>query len=470
MAKIDILLEKLIEEGYTRLVLEAGKVPWMERGKEKRALGTQELTNQQIITILSDGIFPNIEEEINLTRELKRTYKLRIDTFRVTVSNVAGRVWAVFERVPGKEEVGWEEKNEIDRYLKVLVEKKGSDLHITPGEPPIIRVDGDLVRLTDFPSFTPEDTERMLFGIMEERYKKEFAEHHETDFSYEIKGVARFRVNVYMERRGMGGAFRFIPYKVVTADDLKLPAAVRNLCYLTKGLVLVTGPTGSGKSTTLCALIDLINSTRHDHILTIEDPIEFIHENKKCLVTQREVGTHTKSFARALRAALREDPDVVLIGEMRDLETVKIALETAETGHLVFATLHTTTAATTVDRIIDQFPQGEQEQIRTMLASELKAVISQTLCKRKGGGRVAAMEILIVTPAVSNLIREGKTYQIPSIIQTQRQLGMISMHDALMELVRKGIIEPEEAYLRAPDKSTMYEMLTSAGYSVKLSR
>ncbi|HXF81510.1 MAG TPA: PilT/PilU family type 4a pilus ATPase, partial [bacterium] len=288
----------------------------------------------------------------------------------------------------------------------------------------------------------------------------------DTDFAYEIAGVARFRVNAARDRRGPVAVFRVIPAQVVTAEELGLSREVQQLCYLTKGLVLVTGPTGSGKSTTLCALIDLINRTRTDHIITIEDPIEFVHQNKRCLITQRQVGVHTDSFKSALRAALREDPDIVLVGEMRDLETIAIAIETAETGHLVFGTLHTTTAASTVDRMIDQFPADRQAQIRVMLSESLKGVIAQTLCKQIGGGRVAAREILLMTPAISNLIREGKTFQIPSIIQTSRKLGMVTLNDALLELVEKKLVEPDEAYMKSVEKATFAAALKAKGFRV----
>jgi twitching motility protein PilT len=252
----------------------------------------------------------------------------------------------------------------------------------------------------------------------------------------------------------------------MTADEMGLSREVQNLCYLTKGLVLVTGPTGSGKSTTLAALVDLINTTRADHILTIEDPIEFVHQSKQCLVTQRQVGLHTRSFKQALRAALREDPDIVLVGEMRDLETVSIALETAETGHLVFGTLHTTTASSTIDRIIDQFPADRQSQVRVMLSESLRGVIAQTLCRKVAGGRVAAREILLTIPAVSNLIREGKTFQIPSIMQTNRKAGMVTLNDALMELVDQGLVEPKEAYMKAVEKAGFAQSLKSKRHDV----
>ena len=262
--------------------------------------------------------------------------------------------------------------------------------------------------------------------------------------------------------------FRSIPAQVVSVEQLGISKEVQQLCFLTKGLVLVTGPTGSGKSTTLCGLVDLVNRMRTDHIITIEDPIEFVHENKKCLITQRQVGVHTDSFKSALRAALREDPDIVLVGEMRDLETIAIAIETAETGHLVFGTLHTTTASSTVDRIIDQFPADRQAQIRVMLSESLKGVVSQTLCKRLSGGRVAAREILLTTPAVSNLIREGKTFQIPSIMQTSKQLGMVTLNDALLELVDKKEISADEAYMKSVEKAGLQASLKAKGHKLTI--
>jgi twitching motility protein PilT len=268
-----------------------------------------------------------------------------------------------------------------------------------------------------------------------------------------------------MDRKGRGGVFRVIPNKILTAEQLGLSPAILQLCGLSKGLVLVTGPTGSGKSTTLCAMVDYINRNRRDHIITIEDPIEFVHENKQCAINQREVHTHTESFKNALRAALREDPDIVLVGEMRDLETVAIAIETAETGHLVFGTLHTTTAASTVDRVIDQFPSDRQAQIRVMLSESLRGVISQTLCRKIGGGRAAALEVLIVTSAVSNLIREAKTFQIQSMMQVGKATGMVTLNDALMDLVTKKLVAPEEAYAKAVDKAALESQLKRLGFS-----
>jgi twitching motility protein PilT len=354
----------------------------------------------------------------------------------------------------------------IDNLLRTMVQRKASDLHLRCAEPPMLRADGEIVRLTDHAALNAEDLEAMLVAIMPDRNRHEFEEINDTDFAYEINGVARFRANAMRDRHGPGAVFRQIPATVVSVEQMGISQEVQNLCYLTKGLVLVTGPTGSGKSTTLCALVDLVNRSRNDHVITIEDPIEFVHPNKKCLITQRQVGVHTSSFKSALRAALREDPDIILVGELRDLETVSIAIETAETGHLVFGTLHTTTAASTIDRIIDQFPADRQEQIRVMLSESLKGVISQTLCKKVGGGRVAAREILLSMPAVSNLIREGKTFQIPSVMQTSRRLGMVTLGDALIDLVDAKLVEPKEAYMKALDKHAFANMLRTRDHDV----
>ena len=352
----------------------------------------------------------------------------------------------------------------MDNLLRELVEQGGSDLHLRCGEPPILRRHGEMVRLEDEPPLDDPTLMRMLHVIMPERNRSEYSDTNDTDFAYEISGLARFRANAFRERKGAGAVLRVIPAKVVSAEELGISSEVQALCQLTKGLVLVTGPTGSGKSTTLCALIDLINRTRTDHVITIEDPIEFVHQNKKCVITQRQVGVHTGSFKHALRAALREDPDIVLVGELRDLETASIAIETAETGHLVFGTLHTTTAPSTIDRLVDQFPADRQEQIRVMLSESLKGVISQVLCKKVGGGRVAAREILLSTNAISNLIREAKTFQITSVMQTSRRGGMCTLNDALIELVDAGQVEPKEAYMKATDKSGFTQALRSRGH------
>jgi twitching motility protein PilT len=356
----------------------------------------------------------------------------------------------------------------IDALFHAMVKAGASDLHLSVGSPPLIRKDGHMDKLD--PAASPliaQDLVHLLGPIMPEKNRKEFTEHHDTDFAYEIAGLARFRSNVFADRQGPGAVFRVIPTKILTAEQLGLSPFVLQLCALNKGLVLVTGPTGSGKSTTLCAMIDHINKTRQDHIITIEDPIEFVHPNQKCLINQREVHTHTDSFKAALRAALREDPDIVLVGELRDLETVAIAIETAETGHLVFGTLHTTTAASTVDRIVDQFPADRQEQIRIMLSESLRGVIAQNLCRKIGGGRIAALEVLIATQAVSNLIREGKTFQIPSIMQVGKAIGMVSLNDALMDLVVKKLVTPDEAYSKAVDKGGFEGLIKRAGLTLE---
>ncbi|HEX7595647.1 MAG TPA: PilT/PilU family type 4a pilus ATPase [Gemmatimonadaceae bacterium] len=354
----------------------------------------------------------------------------------------------------------------IEALLRTLVGNKASDLHLRSGSPPMLRLNGEIAPIPNEATLSSADIDEMLSAVMLEQNRDEFKEINDTDFAHEIPGLARFRGNALRERKGTGAVFRAVPAAVVNVEQMGISQEVQRLCHLTKGLVLVTGPTGSGKSTTLCALIDLINRSRSDHVITIEDPIEFVHESKKCLITQRHVGVHTSSFRHALRAALREDPDIVLVGELRDLETVSMAIETAETGHLVFGTVHTSTAVSTVDRIIDQFPPDRQAQIRVMLSESLKGVISQVLCKKIGGGRVAAREIMLSTPSVSNLIREGKTFQLPSVLQTSRRLGMVTMNDALIDLVDSKQVEPQEAYLKATDKTGILHMLKQRGKDI----
>jgi twitching motility protein PilT len=357
----------------------------------------------------------------------------------------------------------------IDKLFHDMCAAGSSDLHICVGSPPIIRKDGHMQPLdASAAPLAAAEVEALLLSIMPEKNKKEYGTRHDTDFAYEIPELARFRANAFYDRMGPGGVFRIIPSKILTAETLGLSPHILQLCQLNKGLVLVTGPTGSGKSTTLCAMVDYINRNRHDHVITIEDPIEFVHPNKQCLINQREVRTHTDSFKDALRAALREDPDIVLVGELRDLETVAIAIETAETGHLVFGTLHTTTAASTVDRVIDQFPADRQSQIRVMLSESLKGVIAQNLCRKIGGGRIAALEVLIVTQAVSNLIREGKTFQIGSMMQVGKNIGMVGLNDALMDLVTKKLVAPDEAYSKAVDKAGMETLLKRVGFDPKV--
>ncbi len=356
----------------------------------------------------------------------------------------------------------------IDNLFRMMTEKKASDLHMTSEHQPMVRESGDMIPLEGVPKLSKDQVKQILLEIAPDRAKKQFEETWDADFAYALEGCGRFRANFFMDRNGPGAVFRRIPDKILSAEQLGLPQAVLRLCDYKKGLVLVTGPTGSGKSTTLAAMIDHINSNRKEHIITIEDPVEFVHPPKKCLVNQREVHQHTKSFAAALRAALREDPDIVLVGEMRDLETTRIAIETAETGHLVFGTLHTSTASSTVDRIINQFPAEEQEQIRLMLAGSLRGVVAQNLLKKKGGGRLAAQEILFVTPGVAANIREGKTYQIPSQMQTGARYGMQLLNDALERMVKADLVEPMEAFDRSIDKEDMAKKLKGLGHDVEV--
>ena len=347
----------------------------------------------------------------------------------------------------------------IDALFNMMKEQGASDLHLSTGNPPIFRQRGEMVRL-NFKALGHDELKAILFEILSEKQQTHFNETKDLDFAYEVKGLARFRGNIMMQYRGIAAVFRIIPSKILSADELGLPEGVRRMTNFKKGMVLVTGPTGSGKSTTLAGMIDLINSTRKEHILTFEDPLEFIHENKLSLLNQRQIGQHTESFASALRAALREDPDVILVGEMRDLTTIQLAMSAAETGHLVFGTLHTSTAAKTVDRIIDVFPTDQQEQVRAMLSESLKGVICQQLLKTADGkGRVAALEIMLGTPAIGNLIREGKTFQIPSIIQTAKRDGMQLMDQHLLDLLKTKKVNPEEAYRCAVDKKQFEQYL-----------
>ncbi|MFT0213613.1 type IV pilus twitching motility protein PilT [Pseudomonas sp. F1_0610] len=341
---------------------------------------------------------------------------------------------------------------DITELLAFSATQGASDLHLSAGMPPLIRIDGDMRRI-NLPPLEHKEVHALIYDIMNDRQRKDFEEFWETDFSFEVPGMARFRVNAFNQNRGAGAVFRTIPSKVLTMEDLGMGEVFRKVSDVPRGLVLVTGPTGSGKSTTLAAMMDYINRTYYSHILTIEDPIEFVHESKKCLINQREVHRDTMGFNEALRSALREDPDIILVGELRDLETIRLALTAAETGHLVFGTLHTTSAAKTIDRIVDVFPAEEKSMVRSMLSESLQAVISQTLIKRIGGGRVAAHEIMLGTPAIRNLIREDKVAQMYSAIQTGGSLGMQTLDSALKSLLTKGIITAEQAkaLAKSPD-------------------
>lgn len=347
----------------------------------------------------------------------------------------------------------------IDAFFKLMNEQGASDLHLMAGQPPALRVRGDIERIK-YKILDSNDLRSMLYEITPEHKIKVFEESGDIDFAYEIPGLARYRANFFMQKNGVGAVFREIPSTIMTAEQLGLPPVVAKLATLPRGLVLVTGPTGSGKSTTLASIVDVANRGRKDHIITIEDPIEFVHQSQGCIVNHREIGIHTNSFATALRGALREDPDIILVGEMRDLETISLAVEAASTGHLVFSTLHTSSAWKTVDRVIEVFPSSEQPLIRSTLADGLRAVIAQTLFKRiDRKGRVVALEILIANPAVRNLIREGKTHQLPSMIQTGKKYGMVLLDDSIMDLYKRGMISAEEAYAKANEKARFKPLL-----------
>ena len=497
MPHLDKFLSALLANNATALLLKADDVAIFDIAGVPRPVTKQPFTGAQLKTMILELAPAALHREIEEGNDTAFAYQSSDRMFDARVGLAGGRMVASFHlrngsangaattpasppapKVPSDQAVQKAEirvnadsepadgalRGDIDQLLKKLATEGGSDLHLRVGEPPIIRRHGEMKRLSEFPALTNERLELMLRSIMPNRNRNEYEELNDTDFAYEIADVARFRANALRDHHGAGAVFRVIPAKVVTIEELGLGEELQRLCDLTRGLVLVTGPTGSGKSTTLCALVDRCNATRNDHVITIEDPIEFVHHNKKCVITQRQVGVHTTSFKHALRAALREDPDIVLVGELRDLETVSIAIETAETGHLVFGTLHTTSAASTIDRVIDQFPSDAQEQIRVMLSESLKGVISQTLCKKIGGGRVAAREILLSTPSVSNLIREGKTFQLPSVIQTSKKLGMVTLNDALIELVDQRQVEPQEAYFKANEKMGMLNLLQARGH------
>ena len=351
---------------------------------------------------------------------------------------------------------------QIDAFFKLMNEQGASDLHLVSGQQPVIRIRGDMERVK-YTVLENDVLKKMLYEITPEHKIKAFEETGDVDFAYEVPGLARYRANFFQQKYGVAAVFREIPSDILTAEQLGLPQVITKLASLPRGLVLITGPTGSGKSTTLAAIIDEANRTRKDHIITIEDPIEFVHESKNCIVNHREVGLHTKTFSAALRGALREDPDIILVGEMRDLETISLAIEAASTGHLVFGTLHTTSAAKTVDRVIEVFSSEEQAQIRSTLADGLRAVVAQVLFKRVDkAGRCAALEIMIATPAVRNLIRESKTFQIPSMIQTGKKYGMQTLDDSIMALMQKGWISPDEAYTKSNDKTKFRPFLRSA--------
>jgi len=485
VAQIDRLVELLFRRRADAVVIAPDAAAVLVAGGERRAVTPRAVAAKTAEALLAEIAPPALAEDLLSEGEHRFEHPSPHGTVRVLVrrSRRALRIELAPAQAPARVEATPAAEDPadaraandapagrggVDRLLHRMVREGCSDLHLASGCPPLFRKDGGMTSLGEGEPIAPETLLEMLHAITPPDRRSEFEERHDSDFSYEIPGLARFRCNLFVDRRGAGAVFRVIPAEVPSAKTLGIPEAILSLCELKKGLVVVTGPTGSGKSTTLAALVDHVNRTRDAHIITIEDPIEFVHENRRCLVNQREIGSHTRGFKSALRAALREDPDIVLVGEMRDLETVEIAIETAETGHLVFGTLHTNTAASTVDRIIDQFPADRQGQIRTMLAGSLKGVVAQTLCRKKGGGRCAALEVLVVTAAVSNLIREGKTFQIPSLMQTGRKLGMQRLSDALLELVLADRVEPEEAYAHAAHRDELAKLLQARGVPLRV--
>ena len=470
MAVLDSYLMAQVAHGASHFILQSGRPIVFVIDGQERTMTAESVAPESVVALLQEVAPSTARAQYAKGERTEFSLAVEGTRFLCQVRPSSEGPHAVFARAdlvsePSLESSAFENVDEpaINRLFRIMVDMGASDLHLTTGEPPRVRASGDMIPIEGESAISEEKLRAMLLDIAPVRNKEEFLECGDTDFAYEIPGLARFRANLFLDRVGVGAVFRVIPSKILSVEDLGLPDEVRQLCFLTKGLVLVTGPTGSGKSTTLSALIDLVNRERRDHIITIEDPIEFVHPNKGCLINQREVRTHTKTFSSALRAALREDPDIILVGEMRDLETISIAIETAETGHLVFGTLHTSTAPSTVDRLIDVFPADRQDQIRVMLSESLKGVIAQTLCRKVGGGRVAAYEILIGTTPISALIREGKTFQIPSIMQTGKKFGMCMLNDYLLRLVKERKVEPKEAYIKAVDKSGLVGLMRSNG-------
>ncbi|HEY2805123.1 MAG TPA: type IV pilus twitching motility protein PilT [Gemmatimonadales bacterium] len=499
MAVLDKFIQAMFDSSGTQLKLQSGQNASMEVNGAQRPVTREPLTKPKIMQLVREIAPEGMRDHLDAESRMAFGYladSKRIDVeilhvgdgVTVTLAPARARRSSAAISMPMEARMGGDAaapaaeaprapttaqvqaasaaEERIQEMLHKLVSSGSSDLHLRVGEPPIIRKSGEMIRLEGYEPLTADEVMALIQSIMPERNKKEYAADNDSDFAYEILDLARFRANVLRERKGPAAVFRVIPTKILSVEDLAVSEDVQKLCFQTKGLVVVTGPTGSGKSTTLAAMVDLMNRKRTDHIITIEDPIEFVHTNKSCVITQRQVHLHTEGFKRALRAALREDPDIVLVGEMRDLETVAIAIETAETGHLVFGTLHTTTAASTIDRIIDQFPADRQSQIRVMLSESLKGVVAQVLCKKIGGGRVAVREILIVVPAIANLIREGKTFQIPSMMQTNKKVGMVLMNDALLDVVEKKLVEPKEAWMKSVDKAGFEGQLKAKGHDM----
>lgn len=462
--KTSFYLEIIKKYNGIELLLAEGEKPELWRGDKWNTLALPEITKDDIIKLLSE-LHPNhnfglFEESVTF-----RHFAEGIGSYMLYCGkNQKGKINLKFTLTALEKS----DEPKINEILRYAYQRGASDVHFYSNSAPVWRIDGVLENIDGFSELSKVDLKELLYEILPERNKREFESIQDTDFGYEIPNLSRFRINYFYDRFGIGGVFRIIPEKIIPLETLGLPEEVIELCMEEKGFVIITGPTGRGKSTTQASMIDFINKRRKDHIVTIEDPIEYVHSNTLSKINQREVGSHTSSFSRALRAALREDPNVILIGEMRDLETIKIALETAETGHLVFGTLHTISAISSIDRIIDQFPSHQQNQIRTMLADCLKVVIAQTLVRKKDGGRVAAFEIMINNHAVANLIRESKSSQIVTIMQTSKQLGMRTFNDSLFELVSKGVVTANEAYTKSLAKDALRKMFEENNIRLRL--
>jgi twitching motility protein PilT len=459
MSNIEKILNMMVSKNADKVVLNLGEPPYMEISGQKKIL-TQTVLNESDITSMKEECHDFFGDAAKFKMGGKEIKVSRSSSSIIFVTSVTGSENQ--NTIAGAKRVQTEQKGgniNIDDLLRYMIENGASDLHISSGSKPMLRLDGEMVELDEFPEITEDDMWPIINYITPPKNIEEFKKTNDTDYAYEIEGLCRFRSNIFRDNRGVGGVFRQIPFKILPPEVLNIPRHIVELCSMPKGLILVTGPTGSGKSTTLAALVDHVNRNTRKHIITIEDPVEFVHKNQGCLINQREVGIHTDSFKRALRAALREDPDVILVGEMRDLETISIAIEMAETGHLVFGTLHTNTAVGTVDRIIDQYPSNQQNQIRAMLADSLIGVVSQMLCKKVNGGRVAVYETLIVSSAVANLIRESKNFQIPSIMEVGKNQGQRLMTESFIELIKNGVITIEEALSKAVDRNQLLHSL-----------
>ncbi len=474
MAILDNFIRLMNDQGAQSLRMQTGSYVKLLNGDKTEPVGTGALDTGHIVTILEEVLTPDFSYKTDIEDVSKVFhYNSPFGEFKVTVNIKNNDANVLVEHESAHEEAvphfkacasKTEYRSSMEDMLHKMLDLNASDLHLKSEHAPMVRIYGEMQPLDGGSILHGDEVKNLISSIIPQMNLDEYDQVRDTDFAFKLYDRARFRCNVFEDLVGMGGAFRNIPNSILSIEDLGLTPAMLRLCDKPKGLILVTGPTNSGKTSTLATMIDYINETRYGHIITIEDPVEYTHKDNKCIINQRQVGSNTSSFKSALRAALREDPDVILVGEIRDLETMKIALETAETGHLVLSSLHTNTAPATIDRIIDQFPAIHQNQIRTMLAESLLGVISQTLCSRRQGGLVAAFELMIITSAVSNMIREAKTYELYSTMQTSRRIGMQLLNDDLLRLTDQAIIAPQEAFLRSILKKEIAQSLTAAGY------